>query len=151
MSAPKNTHNVETQVSFCWPLRIYYEDTDATGVVYHANYLKYFERGRTEWLRSLGLGQTQLCEEFNLAFTVVSAQIEFKRPARLDDEIKIFTQIHAIRRASLEFSQSLRKNETLLATGHFRIACISADQFKPRALPRTLLSAFSTQTFQEPQ
>lgn len=149
--AHNEIHNGEFKASFCWPLRVYYEDTDATGVVYHANYLKYFERGRTEWLRSLGLGQTQLREGFNLAFAVVSAQIAFKRPARLDDEIEVFTRISKMQRASLEFSQSLRKNETLLATGHFRVACISADQFKLRALPSALSSAFSTQIPQEPQ
>ena len=140
-----------SQRQFQWPIRIYYEDTDATGVVYHAHYLKYFERARTEWLRALGFDQEQLRRQENLAFTVVSAQLDFKRPARLDDQIMVSAHVSRQRRASLEFSQTIQRDETLLAQGRFRVACISADQFKPCALPSALQHAFSTKTSQESQ
>ncbi len=139
------------KAGFQWRIRVYYEDTDATGVVYHANYLKYFERARTEWLRSLGMEQEFMRREFNMAFTVVSAHIDFKRPARLDDEVQVSASLYKQGRASLDFSQAIQLNETLLTKARFRIACVSADQFKPCALPGVLVQAFSTETFQESQ
>ncbi len=123
---------------FVWPLRIYYEDTDVSGVVYHANYLRFFERARTEWLRALGYSQESLRVEDNAAFTVSHIEVAFKQPARLDDELEATVAVSELRRASLRFSQALRdksRPERLLATAEVRVACVDAGSFRPRVLP----------------
>lgn len=129
---------MDTKTQFTWPLRIYYEDTDVSGVVYHAQYLKYFERARTEWLRALGFDQEHLRTELNLAFTVVSAQVQYRKPARLDDEIQVATLLDKHHRASLMFTQTIYCEQRLLVQANFRIACIDAATFKPRAIPNTI-------------
>ena len=123
---------------FVWPLRIYYEDTDVSGVVYHANYLRFFERARTEWLRALGCSQEILRHDANAVFTVSSLEIAFRHPARLDDELEATVEIGERRRASLRFRQTLRERmrpERVLSTADVRVACVDAITFKPRALP----------------
>lgn len=128
------------QDSFSWPLRIYYEDTDLSGVVYHANYLRYFERARTEWVRALGLSQDQLLQEHGLAFTVAHLEIRYRRPARLDDELEVTVSVAQRRRASLLFDQTLRDpaTEEILATAQVMVACVDTRSFRPRALPDAL-------------
>lgn len=128
------------QDSFSWPLRIYYEDTDLSGVVYHANYLRYFERARTEWVRALGVSQEQLLQEQGLAFTVAHLEIRYRRPARLDDELEVTVLVAQQRRASLLFEQSLRDlaTEEILATAQVLVACVDTRRFRPRALPDAL-------------
>ena len=123
-------------------LRVYYEDTDASGVVYHASYLRFFERARTEWLRAQGFGQDALLREFALAFTVASLQIDFRRPARLDDELRVGTQVREPRRASLVFEQTLHRlaDEALIARCSVRVACVAAADFRPLPLPAELLA-----------
>ena len=121
---------------FIWPLRVYYEDTDVSGVVYHANYLRWFERARTEWLRARGLGQEQLRVQHGIAFTVAGLQIDYLRPARLDDELEVVTVVEQARRASLVFAQSLRRPAgELLARTSVRVGCVDAANFRPRGLP----------------
>ncbi len=93
---------------FAWPVRVYYEDTDASGVVYHAAYLRYFERARTEWLRALGFSQERLKGELGVVFTVAGMELEFRRPARLDDALEATTAVELLRRASMNFVQMLR-------------------------------------------
>ncbi|HWU69603.1 MAG TPA: YbgC/FadM family acyl-CoA thioesterase, partial [Stenotrophobium sp.] len=93
---------------FAMPLRVYYEDTDVSGVVYHANYLKFFERARTEWLRQFGISQEVLRERHGIAFTVANMQIDFLAPARLDDALQVTVDLHKRKRASLEFRQNIR-------------------------------------------
>lgn len=124
--------------NFSCTFRIYYDDTDATGVVYHAQYLKYFERARTEWLRRLGYSQERLRTELNQAFTVVSVAVDYKSPARLDDLVEVTVDISKRGRASLVFAQSMRRDNLLLAQGTFRVASVSADLFKPQAIPAAL-------------
>jgi acyl-CoA thioester hydrolase len=126
---------------FSWPVRVYYEDTDAGGVVYHTNYLKYFERARTEWLRSLGFSQARLAQEEGVLFTVVSLSTEFRRPARLDDLLVVRSTAELAGAASVHFTQEIwRDGESpeLLATGAVKVACIDAAVFRPRRLPDTL-------------
>jgi acyl-CoA thioester hydrolase len=119
-----------------FPLRVYYEDTDASGVAYHANYLRWFERARTEWLRAKGYGQEQLRLDAGVAFTVSTIEVEYRKPARLDDELQVQTRVAELRRASLIFEQSLlRADGLLLATARVRIACVDAATFRPKALP----------------
>jgi acyl-CoA thioester hydrolase len=123
---------------FTWPIRVYYEDTDVSGVVYHANYLRFFERARTEWLRARGQGQEALRETSGLAFTVANMQIDFMRPARLDDELIVSVEIKKLRGASLVFEQVLcRKAEPgiALVRATARVACVDQASFRPRPLP----------------
>lgn len=125
---------------FEWPVRVYYEDTDASGVVYHANYLRYFERARTEWLRALGYDQARLAAELGVVFTVVSATLAFRRPARLDDMLTADVVISEVRRASLGFEQTLRREREHVASGQFRVACVDAQGFRPRAVPSVIVA-----------
>jgi acyl-CoA thioester hydrolase len=123
---------------FRWPVRVYYEDTDASGVVYHAQYLKYFERGRTEWLRAMGFSQHGLRGALDVVFTVANLSVDYLRPARLDDELEVTVVVAELRRASLHFRQTLtRKGEpdTPLARATVRVGCVDVSTFRPCALP----------------
>jgi acyl-CoA thioester hydrolase len=122
---------------------VYYEDTDVSGVVYHANSRRYFERARTEWLRDRGFDQERLRKELNLAFTVVSAELRFRLPARLDDELLVESRLEKLKAVSFDFDQQLGCESRLLVTGRFRRACIDAEQFKPRALPEFMRKEFA--------
>ncbi|TXI05263.1 MAG: tol-pal system-associated acyl-CoA thioesterase [Rhizobium sp.] len=126
---------------FNWPVRIYYEDTDVSGVVYHANYLRYFERARTEWLRAKGLSQEILRVDHGIAFTVANMEIDFLAPARLDDQLNVTVEQTSCKRASLIFSQTLRRAdvpEKVLARATARVGCVDVLNFRPRALPEGL-------------
>lgn len=126
------------QPEFIWAIRVYYEDTDVSGVVYHANYLRWFERARTEWLRSKGLGQEVLMQQHGIAFTIAGMEIDWLRPARLDDELEVVTVVLESRRASLIFEQTLRRRGTeqpLMCRARVRAACVDAKSFKPRPMP----------------
>lgn len=127
---------------FCWPVRVYYEDTDSGGVVYYANYLKFMERARTEYLRTMGFEQDQLRREPGILFTVHSLQVEFKSPARFNDALEVTAEISDTRRASLSFSQVVRRREesTILCAATVRIACVDAESFKPASIPEAIRS-----------
>ena len=123
---------------FYWPVRVYYEDTDASRVVYHAAYVKYFERARTEWLRALGFSQHVLHDELGVVFTVANIEVDFLRPARLDDELVVVVTVEQVRGASIAFSQVLhRKGQPgqPLAKARVRVGSVSFDTFRPCALP----------------
>lgn len=123
---------------FKWPVTIYYEDTDVGGVVYHANYLKFFERARTEYLRKIGLNQQQLFSQ-NMSFVVRSLNIDFLRGAKLDDQLMVHTVVQNIRRASIEFSQELvNNNNEVLCKALVNVACVDPTKMKPIALPEQL-------------
>ncbi len=128
---------------FEFPVRVYYEDTDASGVAYHANYLRWFERGRTEWLRTLQLGQERMREELGTVFTVASMEIAYRRPARLDDLLQVQTTVASVRRASLVFEQRLmRTSDTeLLASVAVKIGCVSFADFRPMPMPVVMMQA----------
>ena len=126
---------------FTWPIRIYYEDTDVSGVVYHASYLRFLERARTEWLRSQGFSQERLRAEQGVAFVVAEMSIRFRRPARLDDALEATVSLGRRRRASLDFVQTLRDAATpdvILIEAQVRVACVDMSDFKPRELPEAL-------------
>lgn len=129
---------------FTHACRVYYEDTDAGGVVYYVNYLKFMERARTEWLRALGCAQSQLVAE-NLLFVVHSAEARYLAPARLDDELLVSAEVVELNRASLRFRQQVRRasDAALLCEGQIMVACVRADSFKPRAMPEALRAAFA--------
>lgn len=125
---------------FILPVRVYYEDTDAGGVVYYVNYLKFMERARTELLRRVGLEQVKLAHE-NILFVVHSVSVKYLLPARLDDELLVLTQVVEKGKATLFFKQQVVRSidQTILCDGHVKVACVAADTFKPRALPAELL------------
>ena len=125
---------------FRWPVRVYYEDTDAGGVVYYANYLKYFERCRTEWLRALGVGQSTLAHQQGLQFVVARIEVEYLQPARLDDELAIEACVLQIGRCSILFEQAARRGDQVLARARVTVACIEAQRRRPARLPDTLLA-----------
>lgn len=122
---------------FVWPLRVYWEDTDASGVVYHANYLRWFERARTEWLRAKGHDQESMRTQLGIAFTVASLEIRYLKPARLDDALEVQLEVPEARRASLGFRQRLLRTGTgeILSEASVRVGCVDAATFRPRALP----------------
>lgn len=116
-------------------IRIYYEDTDAGGVVYYANYLKYFERARTELLRYLKIDQFQLAQEHNVVFVVRRTEIDYLRPAKLDDILQVNTQIEQLKRATIIFKQQLLRKQECLAQALVKICCVTASTFTPREIP----------------
>lgn len=136
------------QSQFTLPVRVYYEDTDAGGVVYYANYLRYFERCRSEWVRSFGIDQRQLAETHDLVFVVRRASIEYLRPARLDDLLTIGLTVEHAGRAQITVAQcALREPEgTLLASATVQLAAISASAFKPKSLPGWLRQQLESRT-----
>jgi len=126
---------------FRWPLRIYWEDTDAGGVVFYANYLKFFERARTEWLRELGFSQEAMRREDEAMFVVTDTAVRYRQPARLDDRIEVTVRVAETGRASLALDQQAWRGDTLLAEGRIRIGCVDATLLRPRRMPPSLLSA----------
>ncbi len=136
--------SVPIPAPFSWPIRVYYEDTDLSGVVYHASYLRFLERARTEWLRALGFSQERLKDELGVVFTVAGLEIDFLRPARLDDALEATVELDGRKRASLNFVQTLRRVDdvnTVLTRARVRAACVAMDTFRPCALPDGIFAA----------
>lgn len=125
---------------FTWPIRVYWEDTDAGGVVYHASYLRFLERGRTEWLRALGVAQQRARDDHGIVFVVRDMALEFLLPARLDDELDVTVESGERRSASMTFSQRIvrRADGAVLVGAQVRAACIDAATFKPCRIPHDL-------------
>lgn len=123
---------------FSWPVRVYYEDTDAGGIVYYANYLKFFERARTEWLRSLGLNQDKLAQEQGLIFVVRRAALDFAAPARLDDLLEVTVEPLRLARVYVELAQEARCGTRVLARAEVKVACLDRTNFRPVAMPKFL-------------
>lgn len=128
---------------FKWLVRVYYEDTDAAGIVYHTSYLKYMERARTEYLRALGYSQRQLRIEQGIIFVVNRITINFNRPAVVDDELTVTSTINKIGGASLSFRQTVYRDDDELCRADVAVACLSADRHTPKRMPATLLADFS--------
>ena len=124
--------------AFSIPTRVYWEDTDAGGVVYHAQYVAFLERARTEWVRSLGYGQDALRLAHGLVFAVRAMRIDFRRPARLDDALQVTVSLRRCRHASIVFAQSILRGDELLLDAEVRCAALEASTFRPRAIPETL-------------
>lgn len=126
---------------FVWPTRVYYEDTDAGGVVYYANYLKYMERARTEWLRALNIEQDELIKELNVLFAVRSVNIEYKKPARFNDALSVTVVPHALKPASISFKQVITQitdEANICATSDVNVVCLNAKDFSPNPIPKDL-------------
>ena len=134
---------------FSWPARVYWEDTDGGGIVYYANYLRFLERARTEWLRSLGYSQQVLAREPGIVFAVASLTVEYRSPARLDDELTITCEARADRAAAIRFEQAIFRGRNpgegpAILTAGVRVACVDAHTLKPRRLPESLINVLTS-------
>lgn len=129
---------------FLWPVRVYYEDTDSGGVVYYANYLKFMERARSEWLRSLGYEQDELNEKEGVIFAVRSIQLDYKKPARFNDLLHVTAQVIKQGKASITFFQQITKahsDGSVLCEGQIKIACLDSKTMRPVPIPETMTFA----------
>ncbi|EIC30506.1 MULTISPECIES: tol-pal system-associated acyl-CoA thioesterase [Methylomicrobium] len=123
---------------FNWPIRVYYEDTDAGGVVFHSNYLNFFERARTEMLRAFGHEQDALRADYGIIFVVRSLQVDYLKPARFNDLLLVGARLTEAKKASLVFEQKITRGDDILCKGIFRIACLDANAMTPKAIPQHL-------------
>ena len=124
--------------NFSCVFRVYWEDTDAGGVVYYANYLSFMERCRTDWLRQLGVNQHELRRQKQLQFAVTNVTVKFLKPAVLDDEITVTAELARLRGATIEFRQGIWRNDMQLIDADVRVACLDAVTLKPRGMPKDL-------------
>ncbi len=123
---------------------MYYEDTDSAGIVYHASYLRFMERARTEWLRRHGFEHARLRERHGVLFTVARIEVDYLRPARLDDRLEISVELAKARRASFALEQRVRRGPAEeLCRGRVRVACVDADRMRPRAIPEEVITELS--------
>lgn len=138
--------------NFTWTVRVYYEDTDAGGVVFYANYLKFFERARTEWLRSAGINQQLMTETHGVMFVVKSTAVDYHAPAKLDNELKLTVVVERMGRASVQFIQEAWRvrvdqdgeHKELLATGRIKVGCVDTQNFKPSQIPSQVMDSIKT-------
>jgi acyl-CoA thioester hydrolase len=128
---------------FVWPIRVYYEDTDAGGVVYHSQYLNFLERARTEWLRSLGFDQSVMAKTHQLIFVVRKLSIQYRKPAVFDDAIEIVSSVTAMSRCTITFNQKIMRNNEMLTETEVEIASIDHHHFRPVAIPEIIKSAMN--------
>ncbi len=127
--------------SFIWPVRVYYEDTDAGGVVFYANYLKFFERARTEMLRAMGFEQDELMINEGVIFVVRSIQVDYLSPARFNDQLQVSAKPGSAKKASLTFEQAVTRGDDVICQGNIRIASLDVVTMRPKAIPETLFKA----------
>jgi acyl-CoA thioester hydrolase len=132
-------------MTFVWPVRVYWEDTDAGGVVYYANYLKFMERARSEWLRGFGFEQDVLRDEAGVVFVVRRVEIDYLSPARFNEQLEVSVALHEVGRASLSVRQELVRGPDRLAQAVVTLACVDAVRFKPVKIPEPLLQALAPQ------
>jgi len=132
--------------TFVWPVRVYYEDTDLGGVVYYANYLKFLERARTEWLRALGVEQTALAAKHQVIFVVRSIALEYLRPAAFNDELVVTVELEQAGAAQVRVLQRITRGTEELATARVRIACVNTATFRPVRIPRPLTDRIGNKT-----
>jgi len=140
---PNSKLSPETDAAgFIWPVRVYWEDTDAGGVVYYANYLKFLERARTEWLRKLDVHQTELADRDGVIFVVRRAEADYLRSARFDDALEVFCWLRHLGRASLEMEQTVMRGDETLLTARIKVACVTTVEFRPARIPDHILERF---------
>ncbi len=128
---------------FEWPARVYYQDTDAGGVVYHANYVNFMERARTEWLRLFGYSNAGMMMELGVMFVVRSIKLDYLKPARLDDMLMVTAQVKEIGRSRLNLVQTVTRDGVLLVEGEVHLVCVKADSFKPVSVPEIMRKQWS--------
>ncbi len=130
--------DLDEQTEFTWPVRVYYEDTDSGGVVYYANYLRFMERARTEWLREFGIEHHRLRADHGLQFVIGEVNLRYIRPAKLDDQLLVSVKIIRFGRASLTLEQMVSRADDILCEGQVRVACVDVRGFQLRRLPRQI-------------
>jgi acyl-CoA thioester hydrolase len=130
--------------AFVWPVRVYYEDTDAAGVVYYANYLKFMERARTEWLRSAGFEQTRLAEEHGVAFVVTSLSIDYLKPGRFNDGLQVTVELIKVGAGHIGLNQRVLRGDEVLATCAVKVACVALRTMRPVRMPQPLAARLRT-------
>lgn len=133
-------------MAFVWPVRVYWEDTDAGGVVYYANYLRFMERARSEWLRAFGFEQDVLLDQRGVVFVVRRVEIDYLSPARFNEQLEVSVTLHEAGRASLSVRQELMRGTTRLAEAVVTLACVDATRFKPVKIPEPLLQVLAPAT-----
>lgn len=138
--------SLDSGAGFHWPVRVYWEDTDAGGVVYYANYLKFMERARSEWLRALGFEQDTLRDEGGVVFVVRRVEIDYLSPARFNDQLDVIVRLHEAGRASFVVRQELMRDSACLAMAEVTLACVHATHFKPAKIPAPILQALASAT-----
>jgi acyl-CoA thioester hydrolase len=127
---------------FVWPVRVYWEDTDAGGVVYYANYLKFLERARSEWLRSLGFEQDEMVARHDVLFVVRRVEVDYLAPARFNDVLAVTSRLLDVGRASLVMAQAITRGESLLLDARVKVACVGARDFRPVRIPAHINERF---------
>ena len=127
--------NSKNENVFLWPIRVYYEDTDTGGVVYHANYLKFMERARTEWLRSLEVEQDELRDNNGVIFAILSAQVNYLLPAKFNDELSVSSKVLKKGKASITIEQEVIRESQVLCKGTIKVATLDDKSFRPKAMP----------------
>jgi acyl-CoA thioester hydrolase len=123
---------------YSFPVRVYFENTDAGGVVYHAEYLKFLERARTEWLRHLGFDHQALARDHRIVFVVTAAAIDFAKPARLDDNVAVSVRLDSLGKVRCVFAQEIRRDDEVLVKAKITVACVTGENFKPAEIPEAL-------------
>jgi len=131
-------------VGYSLPVRVYYEDTDAGGVVYYANYLHFMERARTEWLRALGFDVDDLAQRVGMVFAVRSVQVAYLKPARLSDLLTVGVRPERYGQASIQLCQEIHRDAELICDGQVRLACLDAASFAPRQIPKNIIAKLKT-------
>lgn len=137
-----DTPSASPNPTFSWPVRIYWEDTDAGGVVYYANYLKFMERARTEWLSALGLEQDRLAQEVGVLFVVRRVEAEYLRPARFNDRLIVECELLALNRVTLTMIQRVKRGDEVLLDAVVKAVCVKQDGFRPARVPEFVMQAF---------
>jgi len=124
--------------TFIWPIRVYYEDSDAGGVVYHSQYLNFMERARTEFLRHYGFAQTSLREDLDIIFVVRQLAINYRKPAHFDDALEVVTTLTSLGRSLMKFNQSIKRADETLIEAEVEVVCVDAEKFKPVSIPAVI-------------
>jgi acyl-CoA thioester hydrolase len=143
MTGTKGNGSVQGGEAFVWPARVYYEDTDAGGVVFHARYVHFLERARTEWLRSLGFEQSNLTLREKVVFAVSKLALDFRRPAYLDDLLSVGVELADTGRASLMMRQTITRGEDAILTAEVKLVCVDSERFRPTSIPEPIARAFA--------
>lgn len=140
----KTQHSTLKTQPFSWPVRVYYEDTDFGVVVYYANYLKFLERARTEWLRALGFGQIELAARDRVAFVVRSVAIEYIKPSLFDDSLQVTVELVKVGASQMVVAQQVMREGEVLVTAEVKVACVDAQTFKPVRMPKAIVTRIGT-------
>lgn len=134
------------RAAFSWPVRVYFEDTDSGGIVYYANYLRFLERARTEWLRALGYTQRDLAAREGVIFVVRALSIEYLRPSRIDDSLQVTVEPVKVAAGQIHVAQEVRREGEVLASAEVRLACVNATTLRPVRIPQAIIIRTGTIT-----